>query len=108
MRYKITKWIVAFLAVVFFNTEILVYATDDSPEASIKKGDILCFGSPDDACGFDGKWLVLDAEHTNTGENGIFIVSLNLIAGEQGEALLFRDIAGRVNQHLEWATYLIN
>ena len=60
--------------------------------AQIKAGDILCFGTPDEACGFDGKWLVLDAEHTNMGTDGLFLVSLNLIGGENGSAVLFRDI----------------
>lgn len=58
----------------------------------IQTGDVVCFGTPDAACGFDGKWLVLDSEHTNTGEPGIFLVSLNLIGSEQGRSLLFRDI----------------
>ena len=44
------------------------------------------------ACGFDGKWLVLDAEHTNMGTEGLFLVSLNLIGGEDGSSVLFRDI----------------
>lgn len=58
----------------------------------IQTGDVVCFGTPDAACGFDGKWLVLDSEHTNTGERGMFLVSLNLIGSEQGRSLLFRDI----------------
>lgn len=58
----------------------------------IQTGDVVCFGTPDAACGFDGKWLVLDSEYTNTGEPGIFLVSLNLIGSEQGRSLLFRDI----------------
>ena len=58
----------------------------------IRTGDVVCFGTPDAACGFDGKWLVLDSEHTNTGAPGMFLVSLNLIGSEQGRSLLFRDI----------------
>lgn len=58
----------------------------------ISPGDVLCFGEPDTASGFDGKWLVLDNEQTNTGGPGIFLVSLNLIGGADGEPLLFRDI----------------
>ena len=42
----------------------------------IRTGDVVCFGTPDAACGFDGKWLVLDSEHTNTGAPGMFLVSL--------------------------------
>ena len=58
----------------------------------IKAGDILCFGTPDEESGFDGKWLVLDAEHTNMDTEGMFLVSLNLIADEQGNPIIFRDI----------------
>ena len=58
----------------------------------ISAGDILCFGEPDETCGFDGKWLVLDAEHTNTGEDGLFLVSLNLIGDEQGNILIYRTL----------------
>lgn len=91
--YKIRKiWIVVLLSVVFFSTEVLAFAADDSTKASIKVGDILCFGEPDEACGFDGKWLVLDSEHTNTGEDGIFLVSLNLIGDEQGNILVYRTL----------------
>ena len=61
-------------------------------DGGVQAGDVLCFGSPDEASGFDGRWLVLDAEHTNTGEDGMFLVSLSLVGGENGEALLFRDI----------------
>ncbi len=61
-------------------------------KTEIHAGDVVCFGICDDACGFDGKWLVLDAEHTNTGEPGMFLVALNLISDESGNSLLFRDI----------------
>lgn len=66
------------------------YAAGETEQ--IATGDVVCFGTPDAACGFDGKWLVLDSRHTNTGEPGMFLVSLNLIGSEQGTSLLFRDI----------------
>lgn len=66
------------------------FAETEKPEVHV--GDVVCFGICDDACGFDGKWLVLDAEHTNTGEPGMFLVALNLISDEEGNSLLFRDI----------------
>ena len=69
-----------------------VCAEETATPAQIKAGDILCFGTPDEACGFDGKWLVLDAAHTNMGTDGIFLVSLNLIGGEDGKTVVFRDI----------------
>ena len=64
----------------------------ETGKAEIHAGDVVCFGICDDACGFDGKWLVLDTEHTNTGEPGMFLVALNLISDEKGNSLLFRDI----------------
>ena len=62
------------------------------PAEVIKQGDILCFGKPDEVSGFDGKWLVLDADHTNTGEDGMFLVSLNLIGDGQGNTLIYRTL----------------
>ena len=61
-------------------------------KVEIHAGDVVCFGICDDACGFDGKWLVLDTEHTNTGEPGMFLMALNLISDEKGSSLLFRNI----------------
>lgn len=58
----------------------------------IQTGDVVCFGETDEDCGFDGKWLVLDSRHTNDGQPGMYLVSLNLIGDEQGEDILFRDI----------------
>ena len=58
----------------------------------IKTGDILCFGTPDARCGFDGRWLVLDSALTNTGERGIFLVALGLIGNDDGGELVYRDI----------------
>ena len=67
-------------------------AEDIFPSTQIRPGDLLCFGTPDETCGFDGKWLVLDAAHTSMGTEGMFLVSLNLIGDSQGNPLLFRDI----------------
>lgn len=61
-------------------------------EQTIQTGDVVCFGEADESCGFDGKWLVLDSAHTNTGEPGMYLVALNLIGDEQGNGILFRDI----------------
>ena len=63
-----------------------------APRAEIKAGDVLCFGAPDEESGFGGRWLVLDPERTNTGEAGMFLVSLDLIGSDAGGSLLFRDI----------------
>ena len=63
-----------------------------APASQIRTGDILCFGTPDPVSAFDGKWLVLDPSHTSTGEDGIFLVSLNLVGSETGGSLLYKDI----------------
>ena len=91
---RFSRLIVLSAMVIAFALTFTVPAfADESPGIrQIQNGDILCFGTPDEASGFDGKWLVLDCEHTNTGTEGMFLVSLNLIGDEQGEALLFRDI----------------
>ena len=67
-------------------------AGDSAPCAGIRAGDILCFGTPDELSGFTGRWRVLDPAHTNTGEEGMFLVSLDLIGSDSGGTLLFRDI----------------
>ena len=58
----------------------------------VKSEDILCFGIPDETSGFDGKWIVLDPSHTSTGEEGMFLLSLNLVGDSNGNPLLFRNI----------------
>ena len=88
---KTLKRLFCIAALALLLTGLLLPAAAEAP-AQIRQGDVVCFGTPDDACGFDGKWLVLDAEHTNTGEPGMFLVSLSLIGNEEGQTLLFRDI----------------
>lgn len=61
-------------------------------EGRIKTWDIVCFGEPDPESGFDGRWLVLDAEHTNTGDEGMFLLSLSLVGTPEGGPVIFRDI----------------
>lgn len=87
MQFFRKTLLIILAAVLLLISSAPAYAAD-----SIKTGDILCFGTPDEACGFDGKWLVLDAEHTNTGEDGLFLVSLNLIGDEQGSILVYRTL----------------
>ena len=55
----------------------------------IEQGDVLIFGKSDS---FDGQWLVLDAENTNMGTDGMFLASENLLGSQDGDTLLFRDI----------------
>lgn len=87
MRFFRKTLLIILAAVLLLISTASAFAAD-----GIKTGDVLCFGIPYEACGFDGKWLVLDAEHTNTGEDGLFLVSLNLIGDEQGNILVYRTL----------------
>jgi len=87
---KLLKRFAALLLAAALVCATLPAAADETEK--IKAGDVVCFGTPDEKCGFDGKWLVLDESHTNTGADGLFLLSLNLIGGEDGSTLLFRDI----------------
>ncbi len=80
------------LAVSCATAENPAAAGESAPWAEIKAGDVLCFGTPDEMSGFGGRWLVLDPAHTNTGEAGMFLVSLDLVGSDAGDPLLFRDI----------------
>ena len=82
---------------VLMMTAVSAPAEETVSPARIKAGNILCFGTPDESCGFDGKWLVLDDEHTNMGTEGLFLVSLNLIGGSDGKPILFRHIGENVS-----------
>lgn len=88
---KMLKKVISFAVATMLLTVCAVPAFA-SENAAIQTGDIVCFGETDEACGFDGKWLVLDSQHTNTGEPGMYLVALNLIGDEQGGGILFRDI----------------
>ena len=79
-------------AVLIQTAAVPAFAEGAQDSRPIRTGDVLCFGTPDENSGFDGKWLVLDSEHTNMGTEGMFLVSLNLIGDDQGGTLLFRDI----------------
>ncbi len=85
------RFLLVFLLVI---TAFSACAAETVPGSQVKRGDILCFGTPDGVSGFDGRWLVLDPEHTNTGTEGMFLVSLQLIGDSQGNPLLFRHIEG--------------
>lgn len=58
----------------------------------IQKGDIILLGKPDESIGFSGEWIVLDANHTNTGEDGMFLLSKAAIGSDTQNGMLFRDI----------------
>ena len=93
-RKHLQKILVNIITLVLLLSLICVsaFAESETPASKIKQGDILCFGTPNEVNGFDGKWLVLDAEQTNMGTDGMFLVSLSLIGNDDGENLLYRDI----------------
>ncbi|MBR0424749.1 MAG: hypothetical protein IJK01_01345 [Clostridia bacterium] len=59
--------------------------------SEIQAGDLVYFGTADEVIGFDGAWRVLDAEQTNTGEAGMFLLSENLIGRDTRNGLYFRN-----------------
>lgn len=71
---------------------LMAKAAETYTAADVKTGDVICFGTPDEASGFDGKWLVLDPSKTNTGADGMFLTTLNLVGSADGSPLLFREI----------------
>lgn len=54
-------------------------------------GDLIYFGLPDESIYFDGAFRVLDAERTNTGEPGMFLLCENLISRDKNHGFYFRD-----------------
>lgn len=66
-------------------------AVETAPLSGIRDGDLVYFGTPDDAAHFDGAWRVLDSEKTNTGEPGMFLLSENLIGSDTGGGVFFRN-----------------
>ena len=91
MKY-VQKALCAAVAALLLTGSAAPASAAETAEGKIQTGDVVCFGEADENCGFDGKWLVLDSQHTNDGQPGMYLVSLNLIGDEQGEDILFRDI----------------
>lgn len=91
MKY-VQKALCAAVAALLLTGSAAPASAAETAEGKIQTGDVVCFGETDEDCGFDGKWLVLDSRHTNNGQPGMYLVSLNLIGDEQGEDILFRDI----------------
>lgn len=59
---------------------------------NIKHGDHILLGQADDTIGFSGEWIVLDAEHTNTGDEGMFLLVKDAIGLNTENGMLYRDI----------------
>ena len=56
----------------------------------IKKNDVIYLGVPDRSISFDCAFRVLNPEKTNTGKDGMFLVSENLISGKKRKGILFK------------------
>lgn len=54
-------------------------------------GDLIYFGLPDKTIFFDGAFRVLDAENTNTGTPGMFLLCENLISRDTKHGYFFRN-----------------
>lgn len=67
------------------------------PAGEIHTGDIIYFGSEDPDIRFDRAWRVLDAEKTNTGEPGMFLVCENLIGSDEEQGMCFRNESAPVS-----------
>lgn len=67
------------------------FAEEAYSVSDIHAGDIVYFGTADESIGFDGAWRVLDAEQTNTGETGMFLLCENLIGRDTRHGLYFRN-----------------
>ena len=92
MKHKGFIRFVSFLLCLLFLWPVSVSAADETEStAGIRPGDIVYFGRPDKDICFDGAWRVLDAEQTNTGETGMFLLSENLIGRDQRHGLYFRN-----------------
>lgn len=57
----------------------------------MKQGDIVYLGTPSKETRFDGAFRILDAERTNTGERGMFLLSENLIGSNGSQGVIFRQ-----------------
>ena len=83
MKYVQKALCAAVAALLLLTGSAVPAAAAETAEGKIQTGDVVCFGETDEDCGFDGKWLVLDSQHTNDGQPGMYLVSLNLIGDEQ-------------------------
>lgn len=70
----------------------------------IKTGDLIYFGQNDDELSFDTCWQVLDAKHTNTNEDGMFLMTRNLVAHQDEKGILFEDTDDPVGNEYRGST----
>ncbi len=70
----------------------------------IETGDLVYFGQNDDELSFDTCWQVLDAKHTNTNEDGMFLMTKNLVAHQDEKGILFEDTDDPVGNEYRGST----
>lgn len=80
-----------FLTVLLLCMPLPMSETFSEKSATLRAGDLVLFGMPDDTIGFTGVWRVLDAEQTNTGEPGILLLSEHLIGATNRRGMAFRN-----------------
>ena len=61
-----------------------------SNEIALEQGDVLHFGIAEEESRFDARFVILDANYTNTGEEGMFLWAESLVSNE-GKAIPFRQ-----------------
>ncbi len=78
-------------ALPFLLTSAIAPIASASPnEIALQQGDVLFFGIEEEGSRFDARFVILDANCTNTGEEGMFLWSESLISNE-GKAIPFRQ-----------------
>ena len=63
----------------------------DQNTSQVKSGDLIYYGKKDKKLSFDTIWQVLDANKTNTDEQGMFLMTKNLVAHQTEKGILFQD-----------------
>lgn len=82
--------------------------TDATPKtydaSALSQGDLITFGQTDDSLSFDGVWQVLDPAKTNTGEDGMYIMTQHLVAPDTENGILFNDVETPVDNDYQGTT----
>ena len=68
------------------------YVDGNLDSLQVETGDLVYFGQDDDELSFDTCWQVLDAKQTNTGEDGMFLMTKNLVAYQDEKGILSKPI----------------
>ncbi len=80
------------------------YVDGNLDSLQVETGDLVYFGQDDDELSFDTCWQVLDAKQTNTGEDGMFLMTKNLVAYQDEKGILFEDTDNPVGNEYRGST----